>query len=552
MTLVEDPIGPRIGAASWGLGATGSLLANMGLVACVIVSLQPQEISDRDRPQSELQVTSQTVRKSDATAVSGDAADVPPAEATSNPVASSTVPQSSAEALLPEKERLVTRPANGSQIAASAPASIAVKETPTAPPVTSALSGKATPIDSARTDPTALASLTPEALSIAVSETQAARAKEVAAPPIDRLQEAQLAGTPLPAVAATPSQPLEDMASLSTASAPPVLLPPASPVAALAPDPLMLEPEDRTGLPIAGSDLPAEVLGNASADDFANSLATVDASAPSIRASLAFPAPNASTIDPQSLAVFQQFQDPGPGGETLRDGLAGIVSAIPCARVQLSFDPDTATLELRGHLPEDYLRAPVLAALQSEMGQDIVLQDEMRLLPQPQCGALAGISDVGLPQSTDQITNPLLVGEDTHARVLSYAGGDRLFFDLTAPDYAAYVYVDYFDAGGSVLHLLPNAHVALAKAAPMSRFRVGAKDPADAGLMITVGPPYGQEIAVAFAASHPLFPDQAQRPLQEPAAPYLDELKTAVSEAREAYPEFKGEWVYFLVTTQEP
>ncbi|KIC13129.1 hypothetical protein RA20_24455, partial [Leisingera sp. ANG-Vp] len=227
--------------------------------------------------------------------------------------------------------------------------------------------------------------------------------------------------------------------------------------------------------------------------------------APRIKAALAFQG-GSGDIDPVSLAAFQSFMQPGDAaaeGDPLRDGVSGILAAVPCSRLQVAFVPETATLEVRGHLPEDGLRSPVLAALQAQMGADIVVSDEMRLLPRPQCGALSGISNVGLPQSTDQITNPLLVGDDAHARVLDYSGGERLFFDLTAPDYPAYVYVDYFDAGGAVLHLSPNELVPLTEAVPKSALRVGAKEAGDPGLQITVAPPYGQEIAVAFAASHP-------------------------------------------------
>lgn len=109
------------------------------------------------------------------------------------------------------------------------------------------------------------------------------------------------------------------------------------------------------------------------------------------------------------------------------------------------------------------------------MGANIRIADRMRLLPRPQCGALAGIASVGLPQSTDQITNPLLVGADAHARVLDYSGGERLFFDLTAPDYPSYIYVDYFDAGGAVLHLTPNDLAPLALVPAQSALSVGAR-----------------------------------------------------------------------------
>lgn len=268
-------------------------------------------------------------------------------------------------------------------------------------------------------------------------------------------------------------------------------------------------------------------------------------------AALAFQSGAVGEIDPVSLAAFQSFtrpEDPTTSATGLRDGLAGVLSAVPCARLQVAFDPETATLELRGHLPEDELRAPVLAALQAQMGRDISLSDKMRLLPRPQCGALSGISNVGLPQSTDQITNPLLLGADAQARVLSYSGGEQLYFDLTAPDYPAYLYVDYFDAAGNVIHLSPNEVVPLEQATPKSALIVGARAAGEPGLLITVGPPYGQEIAVAFAASTPLY--QGLRPLSEPAAPYLAFLKERVSNVRAQGADFKGEWVYFLVETK--
>jgi hypothetical protein len=269
-------------------------------------------------------------------------------------------------------------------------------------------------------------------------------------------------------------------------------------------------------------------------------------------AALAFAGDDAGNADPLSLAAFQSFVRPGDptaAGGALRDGVAGLLAQVPCSRLQVAFDPETATLSVNGHIPEGDLRAPVLAALQARMGADITVSDNMLILPRPQCGALAGIASVGLAQSTDQITNPLLIGENTQARVLDFVKNDRLHFDLVAPDYDAYIYVDYFDAGGNVLHLIPNDSVAITLSPAGGTLRVGTESDADAGLRIFIGPPYGQEIAVAFAASAPLY--EGTRPLIEPAAPYLDWLKGRVAQARANDPGFKGEWVYFFVTTAE-
>ena len=94
----------------------------------------------------------------------------------------------------------------------------------------------------------------------------------------------------------------------------------------------------------------------------------------------------------------------------------------------------------------------------------------------------------------------------------------------------------------------PNETTELVYARLASTFRVGAARDTDPGLKLYVGPPFGQEIAVAFAASIPLY--DGLRPMIEPAEPYLDWLRGRVAEARAMDPDFKGEWVYFFVTTR--
>lgn len=284
-----------------------------------------------------------------------------------------------------------------------------------------------------------------------------------------------------------------------------------------------------------------------------------------VKAMLAFPGGDGD-VDPISLAAFQSFMEPGDlttQGDPLRDGIAAVLAQVPCSRLQVSFQPDTATLEVKGHIPEDGLRGPVLNALRAQIGGDIGVSDNIRILGRPQCSALAGIADAGLPQSTDQDTNPLLIGENTHASELSFKGGDLLTFDLESPDYDAYFYVDYFDADGNVLHLAPNEIVTTRLVPAQSNLRIGeleddaatstlgAAAEADmvqfGGLKIYIGPPYGQEITVAFAASRPLY--DGLRPIQEPALPYLNWLKAQIARARADDPDFKGEWVYFFVAT---
>lgn len=258
-------------------------------------------------------------------------------------------------------------------------------------------------------------------------------------------------------------------------------------------------------------------------------------------------------VDPVSLAAIQSFMQPGDLAQseanagTARDGIAKFLASVPCSRLQTIFVPQTGQLELRGHIPEEGLRAPILAALQAQIGGSIPVSDNTLILPRPTCGALAGIANVGLPQSTEQDSNPRVVGPDTHARVYRFQENDRLAFDLIGPDYPAYFYIDYFDANGMVVHLQPNEIAALAEIEAKQTLVVGRDAQGRAALDIRVSPPFGQEIMVAFAASTPLY--DGVRPLQELAVPYLDFLREQVARARSTTSDFKGEWVYFFVET---
>lgn len=495
----------------WIAGLAVSLLAHIGAGATLWAAIRPDPVTEQPSPETRLDMQAMQLDRSEARASRPRPQTAPEAEADGTSLAPGAIPQSRA------------RPADAPRQKA-APGTI---QTESRPP----LSANAETVIARPPTPEGIA---PVAAPVALSETLAPRpeparpaqaATEVAAPARPSgISLKQIGAAPVPAPAAALRSDLVRPAETTAAALP-----------------------DTDPQPAAAPAAAPEVLPAPPTEAQAQSAAPAPAQATRVKAALAFPG-GAGDVDPVSFAAFQSFMQPGDAGaETLRDGLAGLLARVPCSRLQVAFDPDTVTLTVKGHVPEDGLRAPVLDALRAQMGADIAVTGDILILPRPQCGALAGIADVGLPQSTDQITNPLLVGADTHTRVLDYVAGDRLWFDISAPDYAAFLYVDYFDAGGDVIHLSPNEYTAFTRAEAKAAARVGVRDAGDSGLQITVAPPFGQEIAVAFAASAPLY--DGLRPLVEPAAPYLDWLKARVAEARAGDPDFKGEWVYFFVTT---
>lgn len=353
------------------------------------------------------------------------------------------------------------------------------------------------------------------------------------APPATDLPQVAPPAVPLaqaapPAVTKASTAPAQ---SLTAAAPPPVTV-------ASAPAAPLTEAAPAEGAPVPSAPPDAETLPPAAATGQA------------MTATLAWSGAGGA-IDPVSLKAIASFMRPGDAAaqaDEVHDGLQSLLSSAPCSRLQAEFNPATGSLELRGHVPDPAMKAPLLAALQAQLGQGIKVEDAMMILPRPQCGALSGIADVGLPQSQDQLTNPRLIGADAQARTFSYTEGQTMVLDLAAPDYDAYVYVDFFDAGGNVIHLVPNQTVPLKLRPAKSALHVGAPDAGEPFLNITIGPPYGQEIAAAFAASAPLY--EGERPLSEPAEPYLTWLKARVAEARAKDPGFKGEWVYFMVATK--
>lgn len=273
------------------------------------------------------------------------------------------------------------------------------------------------------------------------------------------------------------------------------------------------------------------------------------------QASLAWSGGDDAVVEAASLNAIQAFMQPsdlmrsGGAHSEVRDGIATVLASVPCARLQATFLPETGQLEVRGHIPQDALRGPVLAALKQQVGNAIPVTDQLLILPRPQCGALSGIADVGLPQSTEQLTNPRVIGASGFAQNYTYFEGQNLTLELVAPDYGSYVYVDFFTADGMVIHLQPNEVVPLEFTVAKSPLTVGKNRGGKPFLELTIGPPYGQEIAAAFASSVVLYRDP--RPIQEPAETYLKFLKDQVTEARRMHADFKGEWVYFFISTAQ-
>ena len=544
---------------TWTLALAISLAAHAGAAALVAAMLHPDPVPDQPPPRSELRIETQQVAQSRAAQEKPASAAAAAASAKGDAAAEGVVPLSKAVAETPAAQALapakavtsVTRPAatQGAKLTAAPP-----------PATTKAQSAPAEKLAAAPPPATTKAQPAPaEKLAAApppaTTKAQAAPAEKLAAaavpatltpasPPVAPTLQAST--SPAAKVQATAQTP--DIVTAATA--------PAAVLAAVSTPAAVTKPVAPAPAPLAEARDTATALATTAPDSVPLAAAVPDlqlaAAAPSdgdhMTAALAWTGQDAQ-IDPTSLKAIQSFMQPGDTraqADETHDALSAILTSVPCSRLQAEFNPATGSLDLRGHVPDPALKGPILKALQAQLGSGIKVNDAMLILPKPQCGALSGIADVGLPQSQDQNTNPRLIGADAQAKAYDYVTGQTIELDIGAPDYDAYIYVDYFDADGQVIHFIPNDSTALALGPAKSRRKVVL---VAHGKPVHVGPPYGQEIATAFAASTPLY--EGLRPLTEPAAPYLDWLKTRVAEARARDPGFKGEWVYFFVSTKD-
>ena len=266
------------------------------------------------------------------------------------------------------------------------------------------------------------------------------------------------------------------------------------------------------------------------------------------QAALAWSGATDTRLDPQSLAAIQSFMAPqqATGGASVRDGLDATLSSLGCSRLAAAFSPEGGSIEVRGHARDPETASDAITRVQAAVGSSISVAGDILILPEPQCAVLEELSALGLPQSTDQKNDPLVVGRIAQERYLDLESGEPVVFGLEAPDYDAYIYIDFFDAEGFVTHVTPNELAPLRMAPAGQRFSVGdGGDGSD--LRLTVTPPFGKEIIVVIATTHRLFSEH--RPLREAAGAYLADLRDRVAALEASLPGFHGEWVYMLLET---
>jgi eukaryotic-like serine/threonine-protein kinase len=200
-----------------------------------------------------------------------------------------------------------------------------------------------------------------------------------------------------------------------------------------------------------------------------------------------------------------------------RAKLDALLSSFTCARLQADFDPDRILLS--GHLqPEDL---PKLKQRLAEIPGLPEVIYEITALTWPYCELV----EILFPLKQLNQEQRLGLEITPYQHPSHYVEEENLVLAYTIPSYNSYIYIDYYQLDGGVIHLFPNGMGLNKPVAAKTRHILG--DTAKGQKQWQIHPPFGTEMIVIIASSTPLF-DQP-RPELEQAKDYLSALRKAIT-----------------------
>jgi hypothetical protein len=200
--------------------------------------------------------------------------------------------------------------------------------------------------------------------------------------------------------------------------------------------------------------------------------------------------------------------------DALRNDLAVATSGYQCAALTYSAD-NSGAVTVSGYVKSDQDQARLRDAVGALPGvSKLNFNVQQRIWPY--CGVMALLKPIlasGERAPTIQLAS---------AATPAYAGRP-LILDVQAPAFDSYVYVDYFQANGNVVHLLPNGRDWINLRPARNRFVLGHQPMLDCWKL--AGTP-GEQMVTLVASRRPLFASDATA--IENAQDYLTRLAQAL------------------------
>ncbi|NOU20472.1 MAG: protein kinase [Methyloglobulus sp.] len=199
------------------------------------------------------------------------------------------------------------------------------------------------------------------------------------------------------------------------------------------------------------------------------------------------------------------------------ESLGNLLTKYRCAALFKETDGD-GNIALRG-----YLQQPDLQDLKNELAQGVGKESIDYHAVQAWNSAFCNVLDVMSPLKAANDKSDLGLTVNSGKEDNRYATDDYLEMNVTAPNYSAYLYVDYFQLNGHVLHMYPTIPEQTVKQEANKALLIGQSGE---DKRWQVSPPYGVEMVTVIASSVPLF--KQPRNEDELTESYLADLKAAI------------------------
>ncbi|HVJ51659.1 MAG TPA: serine/threonine-protein kinase [Aliidongia sp.] len=228
----------------------------------------------------------------------------------------------------------------------------------------------------------------------------------------------------------------------------------------------------------------------------------------------ASPSPPASVSPPPPI-VSPPVEPPRPTRAALFAAAQPILAGFQCAKLEL-----TAGDDLKGQIRGFVSSQQDLAGLKSEVrtlpgGQ--IGADSVNVYVKPHCDVVKALDAATGPGAAPrlELNKPSAV----------YKNGEKLVVKTVA-DRDGYLYVDYIDNAGSVVHMLPSPHVPNNRVKAGQEITLGSAKPSARDDAYEIAEPFGPNMLVVLLSPVPLFDKQPQT---EEIGPYLQSVQTALA-----------------------
>lgn len=246
-------------------------------------------------------------------------------------------------------------------------------------------------------------------------------------------------------------------------------------------------------------------------------------------------------VFPPPDSVEPGFQAPGPVlPKASRENLWPLLDPVPCAVLTTDLDRDRVILS--GHAGPPASIDAVATKLREIPGIANVIK-AVAPLDAVHCQPI----DLAKPHALANRSGK--VGLSILPAKAAFSGGDELQLKVGDAARDGYLYVDYYGADGTVLHMLPRPRTRSLRLQPNSRVAIG--EGSDTGQW-SISAPYGLDLVVALLTPEPLELPGGRRPELEPTADYLPALRQALDKAAAGAGKAAIAASLAVITTQPP